>query len=67
MNFSPENFKSVIGGLSAIDLPRLALSSLEEATAFIKVYGFDYDDPHDQDRLWYFHRRALGFLVEELG
>ncbi len=67
MNFSPENFKSVIGGLSAIDLPRLALSSLEEATAFIKVYGFDYDDPHDQDRLWYFHRRALVFLVEKLG
>lgn len=67
MNFSPENFKSVIGGLSAIDLPRLAISTLEEAGAFIKVYGFDYENAHDQDRLWYFHRRALVFLDEKLG
>lgn len=64
-DFDAPVYKTLIGGLSAIDLPRLNVLSLEEATLFIKAYGFDIDT--DSEKLWYFHRRAAVFLNEKLG
>lgn len=55
---------AVLGGLSAIDVPRLTLQTLEEAQAFIEVYGFVGED--QQERLWHFHRRAMVLLTEKL-
>jgi len=65
--FDSDMLKSVAGGRSAIDTPRLNIRSLEQASSFIKSYGFDYDDAQDQERIWYYHRRALVLIVEKLG
>jgi len=59
--------KSVVGGKSAIDLPRLQIHTPDEASAFLAAYGFDLTLVEDQKKLWYFHRRALVFLSERLG
>lgn len=58
---------SVAGGRSAIDTPRLNIKSLEQATSFIQSYGFEYSNPQDQEKIWYYHRRALVLIVEKLG
>lgn len=58
---------SLAGGQSVVDLPRLAISSDEQARAFMLAYGFDITNEKDEEKLWYFHRRALVFLEEKLG
>lgn len=58
---------SVAGGFSAIDIPKLNIKTLEDATSFVQSYGFDLEDAGDRERLWYFHRRALVLMVERLG
>lgn len=65
--FDPAILTSVAGGKSVIDLPKLAIYTEEQATAFAGAYGFSFDTQHDIDRLWYFHRRALVLLEEKLG
>lgn len=65
--FDVEILNSVAGGRSAIEIPRLNLHTLEEADAFLRAYGFNYSDQKVEDRLWYFHRRAVVLLVERLG
>lgn len=37
----------LIGGRSSIDLPEIQLSGFDEATAFVKSYGYDPDKTHD--------------------
>ncbi len=65
--FDPDVLQSLAGGLSAIDNPRLNLSTVESARAFIKSYGYDLNHEKDLNRIWYFHRRALVLLTEKLG
>ena len=65
--FDPDVLRSVAGGRSAIDIPRLNLQELSEADAFLSSYGFDLAEPGTEDKLWYFHRRALVLLTERLG
>jgi uncharacterized protein (TIGR04562 family) len=66
-SFDPDMLNSVAGGRSAIDTPRLNIKSLEQATSFIHSYGFDYSNLQDQEKIWYYHRRALVLIVEKLG
>ena len=66
-NFDPEMLRSVAGGRSAVDIPRLNLQTEEEARSFLTCYGFDLSIPGEEDKLWYFHRRALVLLIERLG
>ncbi len=66
-SFDLDMLKSVAGGHSAIDIPRLNIKSLEQATSFIHSYGFDYSSLNDQEKIWYYHRRALVLIVEKLG
>lgn len=65
--FDPFVLNSVVGGKSALDIPRLNIQSEAEAENFIKGYGFDLQSNHDRERLWYFHRRALVLIEEKLG
>lgn len=58
---------SVAGGKSVIDLPRLAIQTEAQASAFIEGYGFRLDHPKDLNQLWYFYRRALVLIEERLG
>ncbi|MEY4615358.1 MAG: hypothetical protein RJB66_318 [Pseudomonadota bacterium] len=58
--------KTMVGGDSSLDAPRLYVENLEEAYAFLKSYGFDIHDPKQEKRTWYFHMRALSFLREKI-
>ena len=66
-DFDSNVLHSVAGGRSAIDLPRLNITTLESAKAFIQNYGYDPTHEDDISKLWYFHRRALVLLTEKLG
>jgi uncharacterized protein (TIGR04562 family) len=65
--FDPALLHAVAGGRSVIDLPKLNVHALEDANSFIKAYGFNVLDSKEEEKLWYFHRRALVFLQEKLG
>ncbi|MEK2688588.1 TIGR04552 family protein [Bdellovibrio sp. GT3] len=58
---------SVVGGGSAIDIPKLSIHTLDAASAFLLSYGFDTNQQSDVEKLWYYHRRALVLMVEKLG
>ncbi|MFM6927242.1 MAG: TIGR04552 family protein [Bdellovibrio sp.] len=58
---------SVVGGKSAMDIPKLNIHSLEAASAFLLSYGFDITQKSDEEKLWYYHRRALVLMLEKLG
>lgn len=69
----PQRFKfdasilnSVVGGHSAIDIPRLSIHTLEAASAFLQSYGFDINNEAHLEELWYYHRRALVLMLEKL-
>jgi uncharacterized protein (TIGR04552 family) len=66
-DFDEKMLTSLVGGRSALDLPGLRLRSEDEATAFVKAYGFDLDIPEQVEKLWYYHRRSLVLLTEKLG
>ncbi len=57
---------SAVGGLSALDLSRLDIGSLDEANAFLQTYGYDLQNPRHTERVWLIHRRAVAFLRDHL-
>lgn len=58
--------RTMVGGESSLDAPRLYIEDAEEAYAFLKGYGFDLHDSKQEKRLWYYHMRALSFLREKI-
>jgi len=58
--------KTMVGGDSSLDSPRLFVENFEDAYAFLKSYGFDLHDPKQEKRTWYYHMRALAFLREKI-
>lgn len=65
--FDDSILNSVVGGTSAIDIPKLNIHSLEAASAFLLSYGFNIDNQSDREKLSHYHRRALVLMVEKLG
>lgn len=65
--FDPAYLHSVAGGKSALDTQRLHLSSIAEAEAFMRGYGFDPAQEKDIDQLWDYYRRAYVLITEKLG
>ena len=59
-------FKVVLEGLSILDVPRLQLKSMQDATNFIQAYGFDTNIPEDVDLLWGFFDDAVLFVEKSL-
>lgn len=66
VDFYPHILETVLGGRSAIDLPRLELHNLAEAYAFAKAYGYDLDESNDLEEVWSLHRRSVSLIREEL-
>ena len=56
----------VLEGGSILDVPRLQIKSMEEATEFIKAYGFDVNDPDDLVLVWRFFHEAVQFIEKTL-
>jgi uncharacterized protein (TIGR04562 family) len=52
----------VLQGLSILDTPRLEVRTMEEATSFIAVYGFDVSDPSDVELLWSLFDESVKYL-----
>ena len=65
--FDSSILSSVVGGRSAIDIPKLSIHSLEAASSFLLSYGFDTQSQSEVEKLGYYHRRALVLMVEKLG
>lgn len=65
--FDASILNSVVGGQSAIEIPKLNIHSLEAASSFLLSYGFDFDNENDLEKLWYYHRRALVLMTAKLG
>lgn len=65
--FDSSILNSVVGGHSAIEIPKLNIHSLEAASSFILSYGFDVTRESDLEKIWYYHRRALVLMLEKLG
>lgn len=66
VHFHPHLIETVIGGRSAIDLPRLEITTLEDAYRFVHAYGYDLNDSEDLEEIWSLHRRSIALIREEL-
>jgi uncharacterized protein (TIGR04562 family) len=53
-------------GVSILDVPKLELKSMEEATNFIQAYGFDPSNPEDTELVWSFFEDAVTFIEKSL-
>ncbi len=65
-HFDSTALSVIAGGKSTLDQVRLQIFNLDEADAFLKSYGFNYQLEEDQKKLWYFHRRSLVLMTEKL-
>lgn len=52
----------MIAGVSAIDLPSLAIRTRRDARNFAREYGFDVDDPVARKEIIRVHREAVTFI-----
>lgn len=52
LEFPKQLMKTVIGGFSTIDVPRLDFHSLEEVGEFISTYGYDLGKTEDLEAVW---------------
>ncbi len=58
--------KVVIEGTPILDVPKLELKTMEEATRFIVAYGFDPGSPEDLDLIWGFFDDSIQFIERSL-
>lgn len=65
-HFERQILESVVGGVSALDIPRLNITSEDEARQFIAAYGYDLEDELHRDQLWTSHRRAVALIKDQL-
>ena len=64
--FEKQILDCVVGGVSALDIPRLNITSEEEARQFIAAYGYDLEDELHREQLWASHRRAVALIKDQL-
>jgi uncharacterized protein (TIGR04552 family) len=64
--FDQQALSCIVGGLSAIDIPRLRLTSEESARQFLVSYGFDLSNENHAEQLWATYRRAVSLIEEHL-
>jgi uncharacterized protein (TIGR04562 family) len=66
LHFEKQILDCVVGGVSALDIPRLNITSEEEARQFILAYGYDLEDELHREQLWTSHRRAVALIKDQL-
>lgn len=65
-DFNRQVLESVVGGVSTLDTKFLSVRSEHEGRLFLQAYGYDIDIPDQRDHLWATHRRAIGFIQDNL-
>jgi uncharacterized protein (TIGR04562 family) len=58
--------KTVIGGFSTIDVPSLDFHSIEEVGEFLKVYGYDLNQPDEVEAVWRVFDQAIEIIQKYL-
>lgn len=58
--------RAIVGGESAIDVPRLLLRSQAEAEAFLDCYGFDWGRASHRLEVEAYRQSAIAYLNDEL-
>lgn len=58
--------KTVIGGYSALDIPRLDFTSLEEASQFMKSYGYDPEIPEEMEAAWEIYETSIDIMKKHI-
>lgn len=66
LNYDAHALRSMVGGLSVLDIPRVSVQSREEAYEFLLAYGYDVHKPEELSKLWTYHRKAVTYIQEEL-
>jgi uncharacterized protein (TIGR04562 family) len=64
--FPWETLRSIIGGLSAIDVPRLHCQTEEDAERFLEGYGFDWKRAAHRLELAELRQQAIDFIEGQL-
>lgn len=64
--FREHNLKTVIGGVSPLDLRNISIDSVEEAHEFFSSYGFDWNVDADRKELANVFQKAVVFLKTEI-
>ncbi len=65
-SFSWPVMNVLIGGRSSIDLPEIQITSMQEATSFLKSYGYDPDKTHDARLMHAAICESLAFIERSL-
>lgn len=63
--FRRYGLKSMIGGVSVLDAPKLSVRDVEQAARFIRSYGYDCTDEEDQNLINSYLRQAVAFLQDK--
>ncbi len=58
--------RTVVGGISPLDLRNISIDSVEEAHEFFSSYGFDWNNDIDRKELLSVFQKALVFLQSEI-
>ena len=66
LDFDPLTFQSLIGGTPILEAPAPQVTTLEEARSFLRAYGYDVENPQDQERIWHIHTRAVTYLKSRI-
>ncbi len=61
-----EMIEAIVSGRSAIDVPRLYVTSLDDASDFLACYGYDLGVPASRAQLEGFRVEAIEFIENEL-
>jgi uncharacterized protein (TIGR04562 family) len=61
-----ETLRAIIGGTSALDLPRIRVETDEEAHEFVCCYGYDWNIPEQREQGEQIRAGAIRFLEEEI-
>lgn len=62
--FRRQALKSLIGGVSVLDAPKLSIRDRGQAEEFIKSYGYDWESESDRNKIYSFYRQSLAFLQD---
>lgn len=66
LDFRWEMMDTMLSGKSAIDVPRLYVQSLEDASSFLDCYGYDVSKSAHRDDLEGFRTESIDFIEKEL-
>lgn len=61
-----EMMDTMIAGKSGIDVPRLYLRNLHEASDFLAAYGYEWDNPEDRQELESLRAESIEFIETQL-